>query len=100
MGRPTSVVVTAVSGAGGTQSAAIPTDPHVTPFNIGFGVVVSGTITYSVEHTFEDPFRDAGLTANTVWFTHETVTATKAVRVVAVTGTAGTATLTAIQAGI
>lgn len=28
---------------------------HTTPVNIGFGVVVSGTINYSVEYTMDDP---------------------------------------------
>lgn len=28
---------------------------HVSPINIGFGVVVTGAVTYSIQHTFDDP---------------------------------------------
>lgn len=73
----------------------------VNPFNIGFGVVVAGTVTYSVQHTFD----------GTNWFNHSTVTGlsanadgnyafpVKQIRVNVSAGT-GSATLTMIQAGI
>jgi len=37
-------------------SAWIPVDYKQAPFNVGFGVVVTGTATYSIEHTFDDVF--------------------------------------------
>lgn len=51
--RPTSVTVTST-----TPSAWIPLDIYQTPFNVGFGVVKgnTGTVTYKVEHTFDDVF--------------------------------------------
>ena len=70
-------------------------------FNVGFGVVVSGTVTYTVQHTFD----------NTNWFDHDSTDLVDAttnqdgnyaypvagIRV-NVTAGSGTATMTAIQA--
>ena len=78
-----------------------------TPFNVGFGVTISGTPTYTVQHTFDNPWT----TTSPVWFDHPTVAAettnqdgnyafpVAAIKVVVTSGT-GTATLTLIQAGI
>lgn len=69
------------------------------PFNIGFGVVVSGTVTYTVEHTFDgtnffpnDCVVDA--TANADGNIAFPIAGLR----VNVTVGSGTATLTAIQA--
>ena len=43
-----------ITGTGTT--AWIPLDYKQNPFNIGLGIVVSGTITYDIEHTFDDVF--------------------------------------------
>jgi hypothetical protein len=50
--RPTSVTV----GAAG-PSAWIPINRYQTPLNIGFGVTLSSgaTLTYKIQHTFDDP---------------------------------------------
>ena len=78
-----------------------------TPFNVGFGVTITGTPTYTVQHTFDNPWT----TTSPVWFDHPTVAAettnqdgnyafpVAAIKVVVTSGT-GTATLTLIQAGI
>ncbi|RJO72860.1 MAG: hypothetical protein C4523_02495 [Myxococcales bacterium] len=68
MARTTTV---SAKGSAGTQSAWIPLDQHISPFNVGFGVVKSGTgdITYSVQHTFNDVL--AGETATA--FDHSSV---------------------------
>lgn len=42
------------------SSAAIPMNQYSTPFNIGFGCTTNGTVTYSVQHTFDDPFAPIG----------------------------------------
>ena len=47
--RPTTVT----QSAAGT-SAWIPLDYKQSPFNVGIGVLVGGTVTYTVEHTFDD----------------------------------------------
>ena len=92
------------TGAGSTSPLVMNTNTN--PFNVGFGVVVSGTVNYTVQHTFDDP---AGTL--TTWFNHPVVasqTATidgnsafpvTAIRLTVNSG-AGTATLRLVQAGI
>jgi len=97
-----------VSKTGVGSSASIPMNLDSTPFNVGFGVVATGTVTYTVQHTFDNPWE----TATPVWFNHPTVAAivstnadgnyafpVAAIKVVVTSG-AGTAQLTVIQAGI
>jgi hypothetical protein len=85
----------------------MPMNLDSTPFNVGFGVTITGTPTYTVQHTFDNPWT----TAAPVWFNHPTVAGktintdgnyafpVAAIRVAVTSGT-GTATLTVIQAGI
>jgi hypothetical protein len=89
------------------SSASIPMNLDSTPFNVGFGVTISGTPTYTVQHTFDNPWE----TTSPVWFDHPTVSGetanadgnyafpVAAIKVAVTSGT-GTATLTVIQAGI
>lgn len=89
------------------SSNVLPTDLYISPFNVGFGVVVSGTVTYTIQHTFDD----VQTVASPVWFSHPTIAGKSdnqdgnyafpvaAVKVL-VTAGAGTATMTMIQAGI
>jgi hypothetical protein len=92
-----------ITGTGTT--AWIPLDYKQNPFNIGLGIVVNGTITYDIEHTFDDVF-DASVTPTA--FKHSTLVAQTAnkdgnyafpVRAVRVNNTAGTGstTLTILQ---
>lgn len=91
--------VTTVAQTGAGSSSSVKVLPG-NPFNVGFGVVLSGTVSdYTVEHTFD----------GTNWFAHEAVVNLAAdadgnyaypvasIRVTITTGT-GTATLTTIQA--
>lgn len=99
--RPTSV---ARSAAG--TSAWIPLDYRQSPFNVGLGLVISGTNTVDVEHTFDDVF-DSSVTPTA--FKHSTLTAKtanadgnyafpiRAVRINVTAYTSGTATLTILQ---
>ena len=67
MARRAELVVSTVS----TTSDPWRTNLHVTPFNIGLGgVVVSGTPTYRVEHTFDDVYADNFNPATAAWFSH------------------------------
>lgn len=98
-------ITKAKTGTG--SSAIIPMDFLVTPVSIGFGVVVTGTVNYTVQHTFDEAINSTP----TNWFDHATIasqTATKtgsydfpvtALRVTVNSGT-GTASLTVLQAGI
>jgi len=91
------------SGTG--TSAWIPLDYKQNPFNVGLGCVVNGTITYTIEHTFDDVF-DSTITP--VAFAHSVLAAQTAnkdgnyafpVRAVRINNTAGTGdtTLTILQ---
>ena len=95
-----------VAKTGVGSSPAIVVNTNISPVNIGFGVIVTGTVTYTVQHTFDDP-----AVGFNVWFPHPTI-ATKSdnqdgnyafpitgVKVL-VTAGAGTASMQLIQAGI
>ena len=58
-------VTETVSGVG--ISPTIPMDYRAQVFNIGFGCEVTGTVTYSVQHTFDDIYNPA---ITPVWFNH------------------------------
>lgn len=60
-----------VTTSGESVSAPVVADYMVSPFNIGFGVVVTGTATYTVQHTFDDPFAAGFTPASATWFSHE-----------------------------
>lgn len=83
------------------------------PFAVGFAVDVSagGTLTYSVEHTFDDVFANAFNPATATWFPHASIAAqtadkdgnyafpVMAIRLNVTAWSAGTATFTVIQQG-
>lgn len=95
------------NGVGGSQW--IPIDVGVTPTTIGLGVVVTGTVDVTVQHTFDDPFVDPSTILT--WFDHPTLVNVvanadgnlafppRAVRLLTNSGT-GTAGFTLVQAGI
>jgi hypothetical protein len=58
MGTPVRAIKTQ-TGSG--TSGWVPLDPAQTPFCVGFGAVVSGTVAYSIEHTFDNIF-DSSIT--------------------------------------
>ena len=98
--------VQTVSKTGAGSTSALVMNTNCTPFNVGFGVIVSGTVDYTVQHTFDDP-----ATGFNTWFPHPTVAAkidnqdgnyafpVTGIKVLVTAGT-GTATLNLIQAGI
>ena len=95
-----------VSQTGAGSSSSIVTNTNTTPFNVGFGVVATGTVTYTIQHTFDSPG-----TGFTTWYPHPTIAAksdnqdgnyafpVSGIKIL-VTAGAGTATLNLIQAGI
>lgn len=99
-------IVICMTGTG--SSAVAPMDHYQTPFNVGIGVVASGTVNYTIQHTFDD-VQDEAVTPT--WFSHPTLVAlttnadgnyafpVRAVRLYINSGD-GTATLTLIQAGM
>ena len=60
------------SRTGTGTSAWIPLDYKQSPFNVGFGVVVNGTITYDIEHTFDEVFDS---TVTPIAFKHSSLVA-------------------------
>ena len=101
-----------VSGVG--VSAPIPLDTYITPFSVGLAVVISvgGTLTFTVEHTFDDVFAEGYSSAAGIWFPHASLAALSAsangnyafpitaARLNVTAYTSGSATVTALQAGI
>lgn len=91
------------TGTGSTDPIVINT--NVTPVNIGFAVVVSGTVNYSVQYSYDNPM------ALTTWFDDVTVTSKTgnedgslnfpitAIKVLVNSGS-GVVTLSVVQAGI
>lgn len=65
--RPVTVTVSGVA-----VSSPIPMDFRAQVFNVGFGCEVTGTVTYSVQHTFDDIYNTA---LTPVWFNHAFVNA-------------------------
>jgi len=98
--------VQSVSKTGVGSSSALVMNTNISPFNVGFGVTVTGTVNYTVQHTFDDP-----AIGFSTWFSHPTVASQAAnadgnyafpvtgIKVLVNSGS-GTATLNLIQAGI
>jgi hypothetical protein len=98
--------VQTVSKTGTGSSSALVMNTNCTPFNVGFGVVVTGTVNYTVQHTFDDP--SVGFTT---WFSHPTIASQTAnadgnyafpvtgIKVLVNSGS-GTAAMSLVQAGI
>lgn len=102
--RPITVSVT---GVGNSNPVVI--DQRIAPTNIGLAVIVTGTITYTVQYTFDDVFANGYTASSGNWFNHPTLTGSAslnsniaypvtAVRLTTSAGT-GTAAMTVIQAG-
>ena len=100
-----------VTGAG--VSAPLPTNLNTSPFNIGLaGIVSSGaTVSYTVQHTFDDVQAEDFDASTATWFNHEDIAGATAnadgnyafpvtaIRL-NVASSDGTVTLVVIQAGI
>lgn len=83
------------------------------PFNVGIGCVASGTVNYTIQHTFDWDEVNNGVPAGATWFNHDDavfVNATgnaesnfyfpvRAAKILVNSGT-GSATATFIQAGL
>lgn len=92
-------------------SAVAAMNLNATPFAVGFGVAVTGTVTYTVQHTFDDVYAPGFVPASATWYSHSTVAGATAsadgnyafpVRGIRVNITAGTGSViaTVLQAGI
>jgi hypothetical protein len=99
-----------LTNVGVNNSAVCPVDIYVAPVNIGLNVVVTGTITYTVQYTFDDVFAAGYDPATGNWTAHPTLTLqtttkdsniaypVRGIRLNTSSGS-GTAALTIIEAG-
>jgi hypothetical protein len=95
-----------VSKTGTGSSSALVMNTNISPFNVGFGVKVTGTVNYTIQHTFDSP-----AVGFTTWYSHPTIASktdnqdgnyafpVTGVKLLVNSGD-GTATLKLIQAGI
>jgi hypothetical protein len=98
-----------ISGASGV-SPVFPVNAYIAPTNLGLGATVTGTITYTVQYTFDDVFAANYNPSSGNWVNHPTLTAqttskdsniaypVSGVRIISTAGT-GSVTLTIIEAG-
>jgi hypothetical protein len=109
-------IASVIGNASGSvkPSNVIVTDTYISPFNVGFGTVISGTTTtvsFFVQHTFDNP----QTVASPTWFFHPSTASgspasagfdgnyafpVAAIRILANTTNTSTITLTTIQAGV
>lgn len=99
--RPTSITISSA-----TTSNPIVVDYTQNAFGIGFGVVITGTATFKVQHTFDNVMDS---TVTPTWFDHPIVTGKtantdgnyaypiRATRLNCTAYTSGTLTMTVIQ---
>ena len=106
--RPVTVTVSAVEA-----SAVIPLDHYQSPSTVAIGVkITTGPATYTVQHTFDDPFDPNFSAGSATWYPHATLAAQtanadgnyayppRAVRLNVTALTAGSVTMTVNPAGI
>lgn len=108
MARPVRVTVSSAA-----SSSVIPLNTYGDPFNVGIGCDVSAgaTLTYTVQHTFDDVQSPTFSAASATWFSNSTIVAqtadkdgnyaypVTAVRLTVTAWTSGSVTMTVIQAG-
>lgn len=103
-------VVIEKTGAGATDP--VPMNQYTSPFNVGFGCDVTGSATYTVQHTFDNVFASDFTPSAAKWYNHSTVSGVStdqdgnyafpvsAIRLVLSGGSTGSVKMTILQAGI
>jgi hypothetical protein len=100
-----------VSQTDAGSTGAVPLNLSVNPFNVSMAVVVTGTVDYTVQYTFDDVWSPTYNPATGTWFNHASLDAQTTnqtgnfafpVAAIRLTVNSGpdTATMTVIQAGI
>lgn len=94
-----------VSKTGTGTSAWVPVDYRQQVLNVGMGIVINGTVTYDIEHTYDNvmdatvsatAFKHPTLTAQTTNKDGNYITPIRAVRINVTAGT-GSVTMTVLQ---
>lgn len=98
--------VQTISKTGIGSSSSIVVNTNIAPCNIGFGVAVTGTVNYTVQHTFDNP-----ALGFSTWYSHPTIASktdnqdgnyafpVTGIKLLVNSGD-GTATIKLVQAGI
>lgn len=98
-----------VSGVGNSNVYNI--DLYISPSNVTLAAIVTGTVTYTVQYTFDDIFAKNFTPAGAVWVNHPSMTSqivsvvsnlafpATGVRITTAAGTTGSVVFTVIQAG-
>lgn len=68
--RPVTLATTDASG-GATHSTLYRPDINVETFSVALGVKVTGTVSYTVQHTFDDVWAASFDPSTATWFSHE-----------------------------
>ena len=69
------VVYTLSDASGGAKTSSVyPPDNYVSPFNVAISVVVTGTVNYTVQYTFDDVFANSYSAASGAWTDHVSMT--------------------------
>lgn len=101
-------VVISVSGSPSASNVYV-VNNMITPTNIGLAVIVTGTITYKVQYTFDNVFDSAFNPTTANWFDHPTLAGSASansniaypvtgIRITSSAGT-GSAALSIVQGG-
>ena len=108
MATPSRVTVSSA-----TASQVIPMNTYAVPFNVGIGCDVSagGSLTYTVQHTFDDVQSPSFNPSTATWFSNSTLVAqttdkdgnyaypVTGIRLLVTVWTSGSVTMTVIQTG-
>lgn len=98
-----------ITGVG--NSSVMAPDAYISPFSVAINVQVTGTVTYTVQYTFDNVFAAGYNPATGNWTNHAQLTAQTAtkdaniaypctgIRLTTAGGSTGTAVITIIQAG-
>ena len=101
------IVLVAQAGSSNPASPVWIPDKNVTVWNVGFGCVVTGTVTYTVQHTYDDPnvvasptwWSDSVVVAQTANKEGSSTTPVMAYRVLTTSGS-GSVSVSFVQAGV
>jgi hypothetical protein len=93
------------------STAPVPMNQYVTPFNVALSAIVTGTVNYTVQYTFDNVFESNYVPSSGNWTNHPSLTSqtttlssniaypVTAIRLTVNSGT-GTVALTIIEAGL
>ena len=93
------------------STAPVPMNQYVTPFNVALSAIVTGTVNYTVQYTFDNVFASDYVPSSGNWTNHPSLTSqtttlssniaypVTAIRLTVNSGT-GTVALTIIEAGL